>query len=154
MGSPVELARGWGDIARLASLSHVLLTLDEVRAAGRRAFFVDWGESLLYDEGQLFDVREIATARQAGRRPAPLPAKVLEAGVGIEYGWRHTAGCDCCVCDVRRTTPQERAWRTSVVESGFAGEAAAASEAAVASEAAAPGLRASAARAAGSARRR
>jgi hypothetical protein len=142
MGSSGELARSRGDAADRGALSNVLLSLDEVRAAGYRAFFTDWGEALLYDEGRLFDVREIATARRAGRRPTPLPAKVLEAGVGIEYGWRHAAGCDCWACGAQRGKPEERAWRSS------------SREASAPREAAAPGLRANAARAAGSARRR
>ena len=27
-----------------------------------------------------------------------LPAQVLERGIGIEFGWRHLAGCDCDRC--------------------------------------------------------
>jgi len=157
MSASVELARGPGETAHLESLSRVVLSLDEVRAAGRPAFFVDWGEALLFDDGQLFEVRDLAAARRAGGRPEPLPAQVLEAGVGIEYGWRHSAGCDCRACQARRITPQARAWRPSAAAAAVPGGAAGvAGEApAVTSEAAAgPGVRASAARTAGSAQRR
>ena len=28
----------------------------------------------------------------------PLPAEVLAEGVGIDYGWRHAARCECRYC--------------------------------------------------------
>lgn len=31
-------------------------------------------------------------------RPARMPRSILDSGVGIEYGWRHLAECDCECC--------------------------------------------------------
>ena len=89
-------------MTRLRSLSRVLLTLDEVREAGRTAYFLDYGEALLFTDGQVFEVSEVIRARQIDQRPSPLPDAVAEAGVGIEYGWRHVADCDCRTCASQR----------------------------------------------------
>ena len=74
------------------------LLLSEVRRIGLPAIFRDWGEVLLFRDGALFDVHESADGRSLAYPPEELPAQVLEAGVGIEYGWRHLAGCDCPPC--------------------------------------------------------
>jgi hypothetical protein len=86
------------EAAAFVDRSHSLLSLDEVRASGRPAFFLDYGEALLFIDGELFDLQDGGAALQAGGDPLPLPRDVLEHGVGIEYGWRHTARCDCDVC--------------------------------------------------------
>jgi hypothetical protein len=76
-----------------------LLALREVRESGLPAVFLDFGEALLYLDGQLFSLRDVGErAGAAGPLPPPLPPQVLDCGVGIEYGWRHLAGCACHLC--------------------------------------------------------
>ncbi len=98
MGRAGESLAGRYEGASVHSLSGARLTLAEVREAGRTAFFLDYGEALLYADDELFEVREIVRARTAGLRPTPLPAQVLRCGVGLEYGWRHAGDCDCRAC--------------------------------------------------------
>jgi hypothetical protein len=85
--------------------SRVLLTLDEVQASGRRAYFYDYDEELIYLDGELYDLRDAETAEQAGLTPHPLPREILESGVGLEYGWRHIAGCTCRHCRRQSAEP-------------------------------------------------
>ncbi len=83
------------------------LDLREVRECGAPAVFFDYGEALLYLDGQLFSLRDVR--EKPGRAmllPPPLPAQVLEIGVGLEYGWRHVSGCRCHLC---RNGEQEQA---------------------------------------------
>lgn len=76
-----------------------LLALREVREIGLPAIFLDYGEALLYLDGQLFSLRDVRGPEMtSGVLPAPLPDQVLDCGVGIEYGWRHVAGCACGLC--------------------------------------------------------
>jgi hypothetical protein len=83
------------------------LSAEEVLASGRPALFDDFGECLLFVDGQLLNLRA------AGPSPdgALLPERVLPAAVGIEVGWRHARGCDCCCGPARAggQAPQERA---------------------------------------------
>jgi hypothetical protein len=74
------------------------LSLPEVRESGLPALFLDFGEALLYLDGELFDLDERAAALRAGSRPLPLPAAILAKGVGIEYGWNHARQCACRFC--------------------------------------------------------
>jgi hypothetical protein len=76
-----------------------LLTFAEVRAAGRPAFFYDYGEALVYWGDQIFDLRDWSDSLQSGAPPVPLPSVLLEQPVGIEYGWRHADACDCPFCE-------------------------------------------------------
>ena len=89
----------WGvdDVTRLCGASAVRLSLDEVREIGKTAFFFDFGEALMYLDGELFDIRDRRAVLPSGALPK-LPPEVLESGVGIEYGWRHTRGCACHLC--------------------------------------------------------
>lgn len=81
------------------SLSSSRLALREVREIGLPAVFLDFGEALLYLDGQLFSLRDMRAAKGApGVLPAPLPSQVLDCGVGIEFGWRHLGGCACRFC--------------------------------------------------------
>jgi hypothetical protein len=74
-----------------------LLALREVRKSGLPAVFLDFGEALLYLDGQLFSLRDMS-ACAGGFLPPPLPSQILDCGVGIEYGWRHLEGCGCRLC--------------------------------------------------------
>ena len=87
------------------------LSAEEVLASGRPALFDDFGERLLFVDGQLFDLRAAGLSPDGAPLPEPLPERVLRAGVGIELGWRHARGCDCCCGPARAggQAPQERA---------------------------------------------
>lgn len=78
------------------------LSLAEVKRVGRAALFLDWGEKLLYREGEIFELHETLDERAMAYPPVRLPSAILEHGVGIEYGWRHLAGCDCEACTDHR----------------------------------------------------
>ncbi len=75
-----------------------LLSLNEVRSLQRPALFIDFGEKLLYHDERLFDLTPEAPGRPPDYSPVMLPAQVLDLGVGIEFGWRHLAECDCDHC--------------------------------------------------------
>ena len=81
--------------------SRALLSLDEVCASALPAYFYDYSEELLYLDGQLFDLRDVEAAERAGANPLPLQREILDNGVGLEYGWRHVAGCACHCCRQR-----------------------------------------------------
>lgn len=87
------------------------LSAKEVLATGRPALFDDFGECLLFVDGQLFDLRAAGLSLDGARLPEPLPERVLRAAVGIEWGWRHARGCDCCcgLAPADRQAPPERA---------------------------------------------
>ncbi len=93
-------------LAVMATAGRRRLTFEEVLAAGRPAVYRKFGDHLLYVGGRLFDVR---------RPEAPTPIDVGVAStqaadesersrisVGIEYGWRHAAGCPCSYCSTSR----------------------------------------------------
>jgi hypothetical protein len=79
------------------ALSPVNLSLKEVRAFGLPAYFLDYGEALVYRDEKIFEAEELESFADDGE-PDPLPAVVLETGVGIEYGWRHACPCQCPLC--------------------------------------------------------
>ena len=83
-----------------SSCSPKRLLLQEVLEAGLPAYFFDDGEQLVYLNGELYDLTE---AKSASGALQPLPREILESGVGIEYGWRHTRHCACTLC---RTSAQ------------------------------------------------
>jgi hypothetical protein len=86
-------------LARMApSQSRRRLSSAEVLALGEPALFDDFGERLLYAHGRLIDL--LAARRTSdGELLAPLlPASIIESGVGIEFGWRHSAACSCASC--------------------------------------------------------
>jgi hypothetical protein len=93
-----EARRSWSELEQCAARSRGLLSLEEVRASDRPAFFFDHGEHLLYVDGQLFDLREADAAWPPDSHPLPLPHAILESGVGIEFGWRHATDCRCSFC--------------------------------------------------------
>jgi hypothetical protein len=87
-----------GAMRRRPLRSPTALSLPEVRECGLPALFLDFGEALLYLDGELFDVDERAAALRAGSRPLPLPEAILAKGVGIDYGWHHARRCACRFC--------------------------------------------------------
>ena len=97
MGLVSQCERGV-DLARLGELSGVVLSLDEVRQSGRVAYFFDFCEALMYVDGALFEIRPSGAGTSNGMRRTPMPRSILDSGVGIEYGWRHLAECDCECC--------------------------------------------------------
>jgi hypothetical protein len=101
------------EVARLFGASHVVLSLQEVREMRRAALFFDFGDALLYLDDALFDIRSRETGTLDGIRPLPLPHQVLEAGVGIEHGWRHVTGCDCECCAAARRVARPEAKRAA-----------------------------------------
>jgi hypothetical protein len=86
------------DVKRLCGAAGARLSLDEVRELGRTAFFFDYGEALMYLDGEVFDIHEWGASMPSDALSLPLPREVLEGGVGIEYGWRHMRGCACHLC--------------------------------------------------------
>ena len=88
-----------------------LLSLNEVRSLRRPALFLQYGDSLLYDDERLFDLTPEAPGRAPTYPPDVLPPQVLERGIGIEFGWRHLAECDCrhCCSEEPAALPERRA---------------------------------------------
>ncbi len=92
-------------LAVMATAGRRRLTFEEVLAAGRPAVYRQFGDHLLFVDGRLFDVRrpEAPTPIDVGT-----PSRALDEhehsrlSVGIEYGWRHAAGCPCSYCSVSR----------------------------------------------------
>jgi len=80
------------------SLGRTKLPLAEVTASGAPAAFQAFGESLLYMDGRLFDLRHDGPSAGARLCPELLDPELLRYGVGIEYGWQHVEGCACSVC--------------------------------------------------------
>ena len=78
--------------------SPVALSLAEVRESGLPALLLDFGEALLYLDGEIFEVDESLTPLRVGAHPVPLPAVILATGVGIDYGWHHAGHCACRFC--------------------------------------------------------
>jgi hypothetical protein len=74
------------------------LSLDEVTGLGEPALFLDYGETLLYEDGVVYDLHETLAGGAGAYPPERLPAQVLEHPTGIEYGWHHLLGCVCPVC--------------------------------------------------------
>jgi hypothetical protein len=89
-------SRAWTGHAERAP--HGYLSLDDVMACGVPARFCDYGEALLFVNGEVYDVRRCEAGEWGGSLPEPLPRQVLESGVGIEYGWQHMGDCDCPHC--------------------------------------------------------
>lgn len=95
--------RDWPGPQRTASRlqrprSPVPLSLAEVRESGLPALLLDFGEALLYLEGEIFEVDASLAPLHVGSRPVPLPAVILAKGVGIDYGWHHAGHCACRFC--------------------------------------------------------
>jgi hypothetical protein len=78
--------------------SPVALFLAEVRESGLPALLLDFGEALLYLDGDIFEVDASFAPLSVGAHSVPLPAGVLAKGVGIDYGWHHAGHCDCRFC--------------------------------------------------------
>ncbi len=74
------------------------LTFEEVLAARRPAVFEDFGDSLLFLDGEVFILRDIEHKGDIGATPPVLDPRLLVHAVGIETGWRHAEGCDCQLC--------------------------------------------------------
>ena len=74
------------------------LSLSEVTSLGEPALFLDYGETLLYEHGVLYDLNETALRNPGEYPPEELPSQILDHGTGIEYGWHHLIGCDCRTC--------------------------------------------------------
>jgi hypothetical protein len=78
--------------------SPVALSLAEVRESGLPALLLDFGEALLYLDGEIFEVDASLAPLRAGSHLDPLPAVVLATDVGIDYGWHHAGHCACRFC--------------------------------------------------------
>jgi hypothetical protein len=78
--------------------SPVALSLEEVRESGLPALLLDFGEALLYLDGEIFEVDASLAPLHVGSHPIPLPAAILATGVGIDYGWHHAGHCACRFC--------------------------------------------------------
>lgn len=70
------------------------LSLQDIVSVGLPAVYEDHGEHLVYRDGRIFD---------AAASNAPLAEPIIEldgagSAVGLEFGWRHLAGCSCRFC--------------------------------------------------------
>ena len=74
------------------------LGFDEVLASRRPAVYEDFGDSLLYLDGEVFILGDIDPGSDAAAMAPVLDARVLVHAVGVETGWRHEADCDCSCC--------------------------------------------------------
>ena len=95
--------RDWPGTQRTAARlrrprSPVPLSLTEVRETGLPALLLDFGEALLYMDGEIFEVDASLVPLRVGSHPVPLPAVILATGVGIDYGWHHAGHCPCRFC--------------------------------------------------------
>jgi hypothetical protein len=75
------------------------LSLEDVMAAGLPAVYEEHGEHLVYRDGCIFEAPAAGTAEE--------PILTLDratAMIGLEFGWRHVAGCACRLC--RRDRPR------------------------------------------------
>lgn len=93
-----------GTLAAMATAGRKRLTFEEVLAAGQPAVFREFGDHLLYVGGRFFDVHEPGSPVEVGldlpvEEPQP---QIARHAVGIEYGWRHSAGCPCSFCSASR----------------------------------------------------
>lgn len=100
---PPELEATWvpvGDlVARLAQTrGKRRLSSADVLAAGEPALFDDFGERLLYADGQLIDLVAKRRSRDGALIAPLLPVSIIETAVGLEFGWHHAAACTCAAC--------------------------------------------------------
>lgn len=96
------------ELARPGACSRAQLLLEEVRESGVPAYFFEYGEHLMYLDGELYDLSDVEAAADSGAHPLPLPRQILENGVGLEYGWRHKAGCVCPHCRAQAPAADHR----------------------------------------------
>lgn len=95
-----------GALAEMATAGRRHFTFEEVLAAGRPAMYRKFGDHLLFLGGRVFDVGKPGAPVEVGvaaRPEEPMPVVADRAlSVGIEYGWRHAAGCPCSYCTASR----------------------------------------------------
>jgi hypothetical protein len=75
-----------------------LLFFDEVEAAGLPAVFASFGDLLLYREGIVYALPPSVDPADPVQVDDLADAYALRHRVGIEFPWRHTAGCGCRFC--------------------------------------------------------
>ncbi len=73
------------------------LSIEEVEAAGLPARFSAFGDDLVFRDGVVYALPDGAYA-EADDPERLLGTYVVTERVGIEYGWRHEAGCLCPFC--------------------------------------------------------
>jgi hypothetical protein len=74
------------------------LTFDEVLECRRPAVFQDFGDWLLYLDGQVYILRDVDPRDDPEATPPVLDSRYLAHPAGIETGWRHSHDCDCELC--------------------------------------------------------
>lgn len=89
-----------GQIAKsvLARQGRKRLTFVEVVASRRPAVFEDFGDSLLYLDGEVFILKDVDLLADAPVEPPVLDPRATIHAVGIETGWHHVVDCDCDIC--------------------------------------------------------
>ena len=77
------------------------LSFREVIDSGRPAVFRQFGDSLLFVDGTVFDVIKPGSPIELGLKVPLEDPYFARRAVGIEYGWRHALHCPCDVCAPR-----------------------------------------------------
>lgn len=75
-----------------------LFSLDDVIDARQPATFSAFGDHLLFVDGIVYSLPRDPMPSEFAE-PLDVPGSyIVTQTVGIEYGWRHVAGCDCSLC--------------------------------------------------------
>ncbi len=83
------------------------LSAQDVVAIGELALFDDFGERLLFANGQLVDLRAATRSPDGVLRAPVLPGRIMRDAVGLEVGRRHIGGCRCSFLHLRSRRQQE-----------------------------------------------
>ncbi len=90
-----------GALATIDPTGRRRLSFREVVGSGQPAVYRQFGDSLLFVDGTLFDVRTPGSPIKLGLKLPPDDPHFARRAVGIEYGWRHALHCPCDVCRPR-----------------------------------------------------
>ena len=77
------------------------LTFDEVVENRRVALFHEFGDSLLYIDGEVFVLQGADLFGHPDATLLVLDARSVVSAVGFETGWHHARDCDCRACSAK-----------------------------------------------------
>jgi hypothetical protein len=87
-----------GALAAIHPTGRRRLSFREVVNSGRPAVYRQFGDSLLFVDGTLFDVLKPGSPIELGLKVPLEDPHFVRRAVGIEYGWRHALDCSCDAC--------------------------------------------------------